>query len=263
MAPGPTCLEVRDLLPELAVGVLPLAERDRVERHLRWCAGCRKEAGELGAAAATFGFALAPVTPAADLGDRVVERVRAAAGRPGRRRRIRAVATALVAGALAVGGLGWGAVMASRAERFADRAAQAEEQRVEALRVFERRVLTPLFPSGDVPSHETHLGQLYPTSDGEGGGAALELVSPTMIDFSIVIVNGFDPKATDRLPYRVELLNPRGRTLRAGLITSLDDEGGAEVYHQFDAKDLAGYTTVRVVDANGATVLRGTVDQST
>ena len=54
-----TCLEVRELLPEHAIGVLGEPERERIQRHLQWCAGCRKEAGDLGQAAATLAFALA------------------------------------------------------------------------------------------------------------------------------------------------------------------------------------------------------------
>ena len=42
------CLQVRDLLPELAVGVLSPEDQRGVEQHLQWCAGCRKEANELG-----------------------------------------------------------------------------------------------------------------------------------------------------------------------------------------------------------------------
>jgi hypothetical protein len=56
-------------------------------------------------------------------------------------------------------------------------------------------------------------------------------------------------------------VNPQGRILRAGKITALDDEGGADVYHQFDTQDLTGFTSVQVIDANGTVVLRGTVDQ--
>jgi hypothetical protein len=245
----------RDQAPEEC----PECERERVERHLRWCAGCRKEAGDLGAAAATVAFALTPARVPPTLEDRVVDRVRGAAA-PRGRRRVWTIGSVAVAVVLAFAGLGWGAVMASRAERLQDRVAQAEQQRLEALRQFQH-VLAPIFPGGDVPTNETHLAQLAPTADGQGGGAVLELVSPTMIDFSIVLVNGFDA-APDRLPYRVQLVDAAGDVLRAGEITSLDDEGGAEVYHQFDAKDLTGYTTVRVLDATGAIVLQGSVDQS-
>ncbi|MFB3739371.1 MAG: anti-sigma factor, partial [Candidatus Velamenicoccus archaeovorus] len=73
-----SCLEVREQLPEFAVGVLPPAERAEVERHLAWCAGCRKEAGELGAAAATFAFTLPQTEPPAGLADRIVAAIRRA-----------------------------------------------------------------------------------------------------------------------------------------------------------------------------------------
>ena len=255
-----TCLEVRDLLPELAVGVLAPEERERVERHLRWCAGCRKEAADLGNAAATFAFALAPAAVPQGLRERIVERIERAAGRPGMRRRLRTTAASLVAALVAVGSLGWGAVMAGRAERFEERAVVAEQRQVEALEQF-RKILSGIFPAGDIPTSETHLAQLSPTVDGQGGGAVLQLVSPRLIDFSIVIVNGLDPRAAGRLPYRVQLVNASGNVLRAGVIDALNDEGGGEVYHQFDTKDLNGYTTVRVLDATDTVVLTGSVDQ--
>ena len=60
-----TCLEVRELLPEHAIGVLGELEHERIQRHLQTCAGCRKEAGDLGQAASTLAFALArPARPA-------------------------------------------------------------------------------------------------------------------------------------------------------------------------------------------------------
>ena len=89
----------------------------------------------------------------------------------------------------------------------------------------------------------------------------LQLVSPTTLDFSIVIVNGLDPTDAGALPYRVTLSNAAGKVLRAGVITALDNNGGASVFHQFNL-DLTGFTTVQVTDARGGLVLRGTVDQS-
>jgi len=255
-----TCLEVRDLLPEFAVGVLEDDERTRVERHLAWCAGCRKESSDLGTAAATVGFALAPAPMPTGLRDRVVGRVKRAAGAPGTPRRLRTVAASIVAAFIAVGGLGWGAVMAGRAERFETRAADAEQRREAALEVFQRRILGGLVPAS-LPENETHWAQLSPTADGVGGGAALQLVSPRLIDFAIVIVNRLDVEAVDRLPYKVHLVSGDGQVLLVGKIDELDAEGGADVYRQFDTVDLVGFTTVRVVDARGTVVLRGVVDQ--
>ena len=255
-----TCLEIRDLLPEFAVGVLDEGDRRRVERHLRWCAGCRKESAELGTAAATFAFTLAPAPVPHGLRERVVERVRHAAGSPGSRRRARALGATIVAGFIAVASVGWGAAMAGRAERAADRAAAVEQHNAEA---FDRiRVVFDSLVPGAGSTNETHLAQLTPTADGAGGAFALELVSPRLIDFALVMVNGLNPKATERLPYRVQLVNAAGQVLTVGAITSLDDDGGADVYRQFDAIDLTGYTTVRVLDAGGNVVLRGTVDQN-
>ena len=253
-----TCLEVRELLPEMSIGVLPEHERDRLGRHLQWCAGCRKEAGDLDQAASTLAFALPPASPPEWLEDRVVERVRGAAGAPTTRRRTRTLAASLVAAAIAFASLGWGAVMAGRADRFADRAAQAEREQASAIEHFQT-VLSQVIPTDRVSAGETHLGQLAPVAAGAGGGFALELVSPDYLDFVMVIVNGVGDG--DRLPFRVELVNRDGQRLRAGRIQSLDSNGHAEVYHEFKTQDLVGYTKVRVVDSAGDVVLSGTVDQ--
>lgn len=256
-----TCVEVRELLPELAVGVLAEADRAEVERHLRWCAGCRKEAAELGSAAAVVAFALPPVPVPTGLGDRVVGRIRRAAGTPGSARRMRTAAAATIAALVAVSGLGWGAVMAGRAERFADRAAQAEQQQIRSLEDFQK-ILARLVPEQQLPAQETFLAQLSPREGGKGGGAALELVSPTRLDLVIVMVSGLDPLDTDALPYRVTLSNAAGEVIRAGKILELDADGAADLIRQFTDRDLSGFTQVQVTDARGRVALAGTVDQT-
>lgn len=259
-----TCSEVRELLPEFAVGVLSEPDRVAVERHLAWCAGCRKEAGELGNAAATVAFALPQAQVPKGLGDRVLGRVRQASGTPGSVRRLRTAGAAAVAALVAVAGLGWGAVMAGRADRLAVRAEQAEERQSEALERFQK-ILVQLVPGGpELPAQETFLGQLTPKTAGvDGGGAVLQLVSPTRIDFVIVIVNGLDagPEG-EALPYRVALTNAGGEVLRAGRIAELDADGGAQLFRQFAERDLTGFTDVLVTDASGAVVLAGGVDQT-
>lgn len=256
-----TCLEVRELLPELAVDTIAPADRREVERHLQWCAGCRREAADLGQAAALLAFSLPPAEVPQGMGERVVERVRRAAGTPGTPRRARTVAAAIVAAMVAVASLGWGAVMAGRADRFADRAEQAERERARALERFQV-VLSQVIPGEEISTNDdAHLGQLAPRGAGTGGAAVLQLVSPTLLDFVIVIANGLsdDP---DRLPYRVRLSNETGQVLRAGRIDELDANGGAEVFHQYKTQDLTGFSTVTVVDVSGEVVLTGTVDQS-
>jgi hypothetical protein len=162
---------------------------------------------------------------------------------------------------VAVGSLGWGAVMAGRADRFEKRAQEAEQGRAAALAQFQH-VLDGILPlPAPLPNDDTFLGHLVPTADGQGGGAVLQLVSPDLLDFTIVIVNGLDPQAADRMPYRVQLFNRAGEMLKGGRIDELDADGGAEVFHEFAHTDLTGFTSVRVVDATGVVVLDGDVER--
>ena len=103
--------------------------------------------------------------------------MRRAAGAPGTRRRARTAAAALIAATIAFASLGWGAVMAGRADRFEDRAEQAEREQEAAIERFQI-VLSQVIPSDSVSSSDTHLGQLTPVAGGTGGGFALQLVSP-------------------------------------------------------------------------------------
>jgi hypothetical protein len=260
-----SCLDVRGLLGELAVDALPAGDRAEVERHLRWCAGCRKEASELRQAAATVGFSLAPAPLPPGLDERVVERVRRATGRRETPRRARTAAAAILAAMVAIGSLGWGAVMAGRADRFAARAERAERSRAEAIERFQQVLAgVGILPVGidELPDDQTYLGRLVPTAEGQGAGQVLQLVSPTIIDFTIVVVNGLDPQGTERLPYRIELLDETGQILKAGRIDEIDADGGGEEFHEFPNGDLTGFDTVRVVDATGRVVLVGEVDQT-
>lgn len=252
------CVAVRERLPEHAMSVLDMHDLAAVERHLQWCAGCRKEAAELAQASATLGFALAPVETPEELEDRVVEAVRDAVGSPpGSRRRVRPAAASVVAAMVAVAALGWGAVMTGRADRLRDQAAAAEETsaRQAAALVRFQKVLTGLGLSA--PKDATRFASLVPTAGRQGGGAALVLVSPRIIDFAMVIVNGLEPNET----YRITLGNADGVTITVGRIHELDRAGGAEVFHQFN-RDLRAFTDVLVRNAAGAVVLQGTLGPS-
>ena len=123
------------------------------------------------------------------LGERVVARLRRAAGVPGTR--VRTAAASLIAATVAFASLGWGAVMAGRADRFEVRAEQAERAQHAAIERFQT-VLSQVIPSDSVSSSDTYLGQLTPVAAGTGGGFGLQLVSPEILDFVMVIVNGLD-----------------------------------------------------------------------
>jgi anti-sigma factor RsiW len=259
------CTAVRDRLPERALGAVPPNDGQAIDRHLAWCAACRKEAGELERAAATFAFALAPVEPGPELGDHVAEAVRSATSRrqPLVARRGRLAVALAVAGMVAVSGLGWGAVMAGRAARFEDQSRAARQEQQDALAGFQQAVLESA--EFDDPRNEVYLGTL--ASDTRGGtaaGSALTLVSPSTADIAIVMVNGFDLASAEyALPFRVFLTAEKGPRLHVGRkIKALDSGGGAIVSSQFEL-DLSRYTAVEVLDRDGNVVLQGTVSLRT
>lgn len=105
-----TCQEVAEAAPELALGVLPGAERGRALAHVESCGPCARTLARL----ADVGDGLLDLVPGVDppLGfeSRVVSRLEATAARP-RRRWVPAVAAAI---ALAAGGGGWALSGATR-----------------------------------------------------------------------------------------------------------------------------------------------------
>lgn len=257
----PTCSAVRDLLPEFVLGVLSAEQRADVEAHVAWCAGCRKESAELGQGAATLAFALTPAAPPSYVEDAVVDSIRSSATAPVGRRRARAAALATVAAMVAVSALGWGAVMAGRAERFEIRMERELRARQQAIEQFERFIAGRTGLLAPLPSDATHLGQLSPVGDDMvGGGFVLQLASPKWIDFTFTHVSGL-PTDPARAPYRISLVNDSGDELRAGRIDAVDKADGAgEVFKEFATSDLRGFSEVLVRDAAGEVVMRGTID---
>jgi hypothetical protein len=250
------CLSVRERLTEQTLGVLPQAERMVVDRHLDWCAACRKEAAELQRAAATLAYSVAPVEPPADLEERVVAAVRSAAGR--RRaaapRRSRVAAAGVLAAMLALSGLGWGAVMAGRAERWEQQAADAREQREIAMEMFRAEVIGKL-PGLD-PEAIVEVSTLLSPSLRAGRGDALVLLSPSGDDLAFVLVDGLTEPRSAQLPLRVRLMSDDSTQLRVGEIRTLDQAGGGGVFATFK-EDLTDVSTVVVRDARGRVLLRG------
>jgi hypothetical protein len=253
-----TCLEVRDRLVERSLGALHLDDATEVDRHLLWCAACRKEAAELDRAAATFALTLAPAPPDPGLEDRVVAAVHTAADAPSGRsgRRGLAATASVIAAAVAVSALGWGVAMAGRAERFHASATQEQRRQGVLIRRLDALVGDQVFQS---TGNRAFLGTLAPTSGGIGGGSALMWLSPTITDFTIVTVAGLPPGDQDALPYRIWIVNDTtGKKLGVGdPIQRLNADGGAMRVQNAD--DLAGFRSVMVTDATGKVVLQGTI----
>lgn len=249
-----SCLAVRELLAEHALGVLGQRDAGSVDRHLEWCAACRKEAGELQRAAATLAFSVAPAEPAAELEDRVVDAVRTAAGRRAAApRRSRVAAAAVLAAMLALSGLGWGAVMAGRNARLEDRYRDALEDRDIANRNF-AALIAQL--EGADPANVVELADLMSPRQRVGGGDALVLLSPSSDDVALVTFTGLNRIHDDRLPVEVWLEGDGAPAERIGRVEVLDTDGGGGVTRWF-VQSLRSFDSVVIRDANGKTLLHG------
>jgi anti-sigma factor RsiW len=250
------CTAVRDLLPEHVLGVTGPHDASGVERHIAVCAACRKEAKDLGRAAAVLAFTLQPAEPAADLEDRIVNKIHASGGRVRHlpRPRRRGVALA-VAAALVLSGLGLGALVAKRASPEQQGAATANRG-ANALQAFKNLIQSSELTA---PGTEAFLGNLVATDGDQGNGAAMTLVAPNVDDRAIVIVTGLHHRRP-LLPYRVWLLNGRGTAAFVGRITTLDAGGGATIARSF-ARDLAPFDRAVVRDDTGGLVLSGSLGE--
>jgi hypothetical protein len=232
--------------------MLPTKEAAGVDRHVAWCAACRKEGRELDAAAASLVYALAAADPPPGLEDQVVAAVQDASITrvPVTHRRGRMMVAATVAAMMAVAGLGFGAVMAGRAARFHDQAIRSGVTNRTNFAAFRRLLQSVEFS----PRNSVKMGELAPVGGGPASGQALTLLAPDSQDMSIVTVSALrvDPRL---LPLEVTLVGPRRKVI-VGSISKLDSGGGATVAAQLDA-DLSFFDHVVVRDSKGTVLLRG------
>ena len=244
------CLAVRERLGEYAVSTLDPSDTREVERHLEWCAGCRKEARELREGAAMIGLSLARSEPPPELEGRVLDRVRSTAARP-HVRRVRGLRGATVlAAVLAFVAIGLAATLFARQQplerRLTDSRAQAQHI------ASELRSLLRSF-HGQASEHRSmSRALLSPPRGREGGGGALRVASPRFEDIAMVIIGGLP---TDNGPYRAWLVGA-GKRLLVGTFR-LDSGGGGHAADEF-TQDLRVYRSVEVRDAKGRLVLSGT-----
>ncbi len=249
-----TCLAVRELLAEHALGVLDGHNASAVERHLAWCAACRREEADLRGAASTVGFALPAAEPDPELETRVVAALREVStprARPSARGRL-AVAS-VVAAMVAVSGLGWGAVMAGRATRLEDQARIAKTAAEQAAERFANLLAGLEFAD---PEAEAFLGTLAPKGEGTAYGSAVTLVAPSVNDQILVVVGGLP--AQGHMPYEVVIGDGHGNRIHLGPIR-LDTGGNGEIARE-TAADLSGLVRVVVVDVKGTVVLHGMLE---
>jgi hypothetical protein len=250
------CLETRDLLAEFAVDAISPIERRRIERHIEWCPGCAKEAGELVAAASAAAYELPPVAPGAALEERVVERVTAEARR-GKVRKRRAARALWVAGAgaalMAAGALGGAVAMRGQ---VADLKHQVSSTRVSLTEL--RELIHALSASGHVSQV-----QLVPLDRRTGGGGTgIIFSSQEALDW--MFMQATIPHSSVG-PYRVVLATKGGRTIDGGTLTPLGkdqyvmaDPGGPREFTQ----TLSQVAVVIVLAPDRRPVLRGVVRPS-
>jgi hypothetical protein len=247
-----SCLEVRDLLTEHALGLLPEEVARRVERHLEWCPGCRRELDELREGAAAVALGLPLVSPPPGLEQRVVERVLAAAGnRPAHRAPRLLLAATLAAVALAFGALGWAVAERQEAEDVRRQAEQVERQ------LANLRGLVELSRGLGATPFEVTLAS--PDRTGGSFGAAVIYSSPRTDDF--VLVSAFLADQEEGAPYTVRILDPSGRILSGGPLVKTTN--GDWLFRAQPRRDLARATLVVVRDRVGRVVLQGRVVPAT
>ncbi|HEY7283211.1 MAG TPA: zf-HC2 domain-containing protein, partial [Actinomycetota bacterium] len=194
--PEMDCVDVRDRLTEYALSLLPAPELEPVERHLAWCAGCRKEAAELAGGAAAAAMSIAQADPPRALEERVVREIRTASG-AGKERRGRARSRTVIALAAALAifmGLGWWATSAKlQSSREAQNASKSSAEAVS-------RHFTTLLHDLTTGQNQRKPGdvlrtiQLTPELNAVGGGKAVVFLSHHRDDWVLVYVGGLDPK---------------------------------------------------------------------
>lgn len=247
------CAATRELLPEHALGVSGTRGR-AIAEHLAWCAACRKEARDLQQASATLAFALAPAPLPEALEGRVVDSLRQVAGRPPARRRPRRTLTFAVAAAVALAGLGGGAVLATRDPGLDQSPAAIAQRREDGLDAFTRLIAATQAADGRT---DASLAVLMPRDGGPSGGSAMAMLSPSVRDRVIVITSGLrDDHAA--LPYTAWLADAAGSFIKVGRARTLTSGGGFTVA-AIVKDDLRTYVNVLVRDARGRVVLSGTL----
>ena len=246
------CMDLRGRLAEHAVSTLPEKERRELDRHLEWCAGCRKEARELQEGAATAGLSLAPVDPPAHLEDRVVSTIRhAVPGGSGRRRRMGLRSVTVVAAVIGLLGFGLAGLLFARQQSTQSALAYSKKQH-QAMLVKLKHYLTDLRNGGQQSQIEQLV--LHPVGASHGvGGALLDIPKSHRFSAELeVLVAGLDPS---HVPYRVWLRAPDGRRFMIPGYIALDEKGGGDL--TWSSRALPSYSIVDIRDRSGKRVLTG------
>jgi hypothetical protein len=216
MSTRPGCDEVRELAPELALGIASGEERARALEHLAGCPACRVLVGEMSDVSDELLLAAPALEPPVGFESRMIDRYRARRKKPRLAMILAAAALLLVVGA-------GGTYLALRPDvRFANHYrhvfAEAQGQYFAS---------SPLY-TGDRP-----LGQAFAYQG-----------SPSWV---FVVLDGAN--TADR--YKVKLVTRNGREIRLGSFTRTP---GTTSWGKALPVDLRSVWTVRVVPDHGSTL---------
>ena len=225
-----TCDEVREQLAEHLLGTLEAAADVEVQRHLRGCAGCRRDMGVLAEGVSTLALAAHDVEPPETLRDRVLATVEDEwTSDPETPRRLergvvwlgRAAVVVALAGAVA-----WGAIASSRASRF-----EAAAHKYETF-------------LGVLGGENVRVGQLEPSTSQLLEGSVVMYDSNVQQSWVLVLVRGPGMQGTAHV------------TLRSGDRTvelrPLEFETGGEASTWLvTTSDLTSFDRVNVWDDSG------------
>ena len=247
-----TCLQVRERLTEHALGLLPKPDAREVERHLEWCAGCRKESTELQEGAASVAFSLPLAEPRASLEWRIVDRLSGTSRdrKPSRRGFRILVAATLSATLGAVGAMSWAIAERHRAADIQAITDAQVKREIENVKKLEALVAT-------FTSTKPLEARLRPTPGFSGDGVAV--IYPVANGADLYLVSIQPPKFVVA-PYKVSLLDGAGRTVAGGQLA--ETTKGGLLWWEISGKDLSKVVSVEIVDHFDRMVLKGAVKPS-
>ena len=216
-----TCADVRELAPELALGILGGAERAEVVLHVNGCARCQAYVAELTEAADAIPQLVPEAEPPAGFEARVLRRL-GADRRRGRRRWVASIAA--VAAAVAIFSITVVRVIESGDTNSTDVAVPATQ------------APKPVAVAMESTAQQLPAGWAY-VSDAHGVAVTVSYGVPS---------GG----------YAVQVKSPDGRAETLGTMT-IDGNHGS--WTGRSARPITNGSTIALVDATGAAVCHGTV----
>ncbi len=250
------CEEVRELLPDHALGTLDEVQEAALRRHLRGCGACRSDALALDTGVAMFASAAHELQPPPELRDRVMtvlqeewaEVPSAHLPRHAVRRFVPWLATAAAVVALA-GVLAWASVAQSNLGRA--RQAAAAFSRVATQNEGDARSYREFLSA--LGGREVRVARLTPTGSIQVDGNAILYDSDEHQSWGLILVSA--PGYVGKID--VTLVSTTGHTIKLPFPVQINDEGQGSDWIVTSA-DIGTFQTVRLTATDGTVLAVGT-----